>query len=92
MNSTRGKKYSPSKFDTIQSPKLKYQATPTKPNGRYSPLKNYQTKAQNVINKYNNKKPPKIGNVHHSYNFDLSTLPSTNNRRDNSGSKNEMVM
>jgi hypothetical protein len=47
--------------------------------GRYSPLKNYQTKAQNVIEKYGNKKTASVtvkNPARHSYN--LSTLPSAN--------------
>ena len=61
VNSSRDKKQK--KYDTVASPKLKYEGrydkTPLskyensteKKTGRYSPMKNYQNKAQNVLTK-----------------------------------------
>ena len=105
VNSSRDKKQK--KYESVTSPKVKYEGrydkTPLgkydnsndKKHGRYSPLKNYQSKAQNVMSKYGTKPTSKITNskVHNSYN--MSTLPSAAPReylRDNSGGKNEMVM
>jgi hypothetical protein len=108
VNSSRDKKLK--KYESITSPKLKYEGrydktplskynnsnSPDKKQGRYSPLKNYKSKAQNVISKYPGTKPSSkiiMANVRHSHN--LSTLPSAAPRgdyRDTSGSRNEMVM